>query len=504
VGGHLWIVSLVQAALAAASLVLLWSLARRLGGTAGAAVAVALVLLYGPHQLFTASLLSEALVMPVVLTFLHLFLDRRWPALQVVLLGYGYLLRPNLLLFILLLLLWLLAVDKARCTRLAWVLLFLLPIPLLHWATTGSLIVTSAQSGTALYLGNHPGCHGLFTNDLGVRGDMQQMADQVIAIARAETARDLSPAEVNRYWTGRAIAWARHEPLAFANNVVLKLLRMVDTHEYATDHQWLPDFPSAARLFPVPFALIAALAAAGLPGLAERRTMPLLLYLAGGVASLLIYYPSSRHRYLLLPVLALLAARGVDALRRRRPTAWMLAIFVLVLSVVGVPDERRAPDPFALFNRARAFVATGELSRGRAFLDRAMAIRPDVPFFHVLEAEIEEQRGHPEAARRALVMAFLLGEDDVGVINRLGRSALERRQWHFAERVFRRAIELYPDSPASYMNLAQALLADGDPEEAARWYHEAVRRGSRRRPDMEATLRHWYSSSRDEARLKHP
>jgi hypothetical protein len=371
------------------------------------------------------------------------------------------------------------------------VVAFLVPIPALHWVTTGALVATSAQAGTALYLGNHSGAGGLFTNRLGIRGDMHQLADQMLELTRARAGAALTPAEANRYWAGRAVGWALDSPLAFAGNVSLKALRLVDDHEYATDRQWLDDFPPAARLFPVPFALLAGLAAAGLVGLRRswdpRWEVPL-LYLAGVAAGLLLYYPSMRHRYLLVPVLALLAARGFDQVRRGRAAAIVVGAAVLAVSLVGVRDDRRAEDPYDHFNRAHAFLAAGDVAASGRFLDRALAVRWDVSFFHRLRARIAAVEGRPGEARRADIAAFLLGDDDPDLINRVAGDALERRTWRFAELVFRRAARRYPAQAAPRMNLAQVLAAQERLAEARAEYTDALERGARPRPDLERVI----------------
>jgi len=488
VGESLWVVAIAQAVLAAAGLAILGRLAERLVGRPGAVAAVVLLALYGPHQLMVASLVSESLVLPVVAGFLYLSVVRRWPAAQVVLLGYAYLLRPNLLPFLGLLLAWLAWRDRRRLLRTAWVLVFLVPIPALHWATTGTLVLTSAQAGAAMYLGNHPGAAGLFTNRLGIRGDMHQLADQVVELTRRRAGAELTPAEVNRYWVRQVVGWAKEDPAAFVGNLALKGLRLVDSHEYATDRQWLADFPPAARLFPVPFALVVGLAAAGLVGLRDPRWAVPLLYLAGVVVGLLIYYPSMRHRYLLLPVLALLAARGLEMVRRRRSAAIAVGALVVAVSLVGVRDHRRTEEPSDHFNRARLFLAEGDVASARRFVERALAVDWDVPFYHRLRAQVAAAEGRADEARRAEIAAFLLGDDEQDLINRIARDALARGNLRFAELVFRRAAGHYPHAAAPRMNLAQVLAARGRLGEARAAYDDALARGSRPRPELERVL----------------
>lgn len=488
VGERLWIVVVVQAVLAAAGLAVLGRLAERLVGRPGAVAAVVLLTLYGPHQLMVSSLVSESLVLPVVAGFLYLSVLRRWPAAQVLLLGFAYLLRPNLLPFLGLLLAWLAWRDRRWLLRMAWVLVFLVPIPALHWATTGTLVLTSAQAGAAMYLGNHPGAAGLFTNRLGIRGDMHELADQVVELTRRRAGAELTPAEVNRYWVRQVVGWAREDPAAFVGNLALKGLRLVDSHEYATDRQWLADVPPAARLFPVPFALVVGLAAAGLVGIRDPRWAVPLLYLAGVVAGLLLYYPSMRHRYLLLPVLVLLAARGVEMLRRRRPAAAVVGLVVLAVSAVGVRDHRRTEEPSDHFNRARLFLAEGDVASARRFVERALAVDWNVPFYHRLRARVAAAEGRSAEARRSEIAAFLLGDDDQELINRVARDALARGNLRFAEVVFRRAAERYPHAAAPRMNLAQVLAADGRLGEARSAYADALARGSRPRPELERAI----------------
>ncbi len=487
-GQKLWIILVVQAALGAASLVLLAHLVAEFSGRIGATVAVLLVSFFGPYQLFSASLLSESLIFPVIITFFWLYEKNKWPALQPVLLGFAYLLRPNLGLFVVALLAWLAATDRQKLKTMLWVLPFLVLIPSFHLYTTGSPSGGSAQASVALYLGNHPGSAGLFDNNLGVRGDMHQMAEQVINITEARTGQDFEHPEVNDYWVRQVVSWAKNEPVAFANNVVLKMLRLVDNHEYATDHQWSREFPPLAKFFPIPFALVVSLAAAGLFGSFKRRWAVYLLYLGTGIAGLLIYYPSSRHRFVLLPVLAIFAARGVISIVKRRSLVAVVVCSVGLLSFVGVRDDRRTEDPYVLFNRAYGFLRDGNLNQAEHFLDLAMRGRSDVPFFHTLRAEIMEARGLHQDSKQSLRVAFLLGENDSGVINRVAGDALDRRQWHFAEQVFRRSLELHPESSTGWSNLAQVLLAQGRQSEALEAYNNAINRGASRRPDMERLM----------------
>ena len=490
VGTHWLAVYMIQALLNAVALGLLARFATRCAPRWAAYCAVLLLTLYGPYQLYAASLLSEALVVPVIGTFFWLFDRRRWSAVQGALLGFAYLLRPNLGLFLIALLLWLAWRDRRRLRSMLWVLAFLFVIPAVHWATTGRALGGSAQSAVALYMGNHPGADGLFTNSLGLRGSIPEMAEQLEVVTENRVGRELEPHEINRYWTGEVVRWLREDPGAFFQNLVLKALRLLDNHEYATDHQWLRDFPPAARLFPVPFGLLAALAAAGLTraGAFSDRLAPVVIYLLTGLAGLLIFFPSARLRFALVPSLIVLAAVGLESLRRFRFRAVVACAVVLVMAAVGVRDHRRSEDAFGHFNRARAFLAEGRVDSARRFLDRALAVNWNVSFFHVLRAEILRREGRQDAAELALRVAFLLGENDAEVINRVAATALARQRWSFAETVFRRAIEVYPSAGASYMNLCQVLIAQGRLDEARTVYRRAVDLGSGRRRELEEIL----------------
>jgi tetratricopeptide (TPR) repeat protein len=486
--GQRWLlVYVVQAALNIAGLLLVTDLARRRVGPWPAAVTGLLVAFYGPYQLYSASLLSEALIMPTVALMLWLHDRHRWLPVQAFLLGFAYLLRPNLGLFLVALLAWLALRDRPAFRVLVWSLLFVVAMPLFQWAVTGSAMGGSAQASVALYLGNHPRAEGLFTNVLGVRGSIPEQAEQVRRVTRERVGQPLSDREISKYWRRQVVAWATREPGAFATNGLMKVFRMLDNHQYATDRQWLADFPGAARLFPVPFGILLAVTASGLASrrVRERELAPSVIYLAAVIAGLLIFFPSARLRFALVPAMIPVGALGIQSLWRRSPGPLVAGVVVLALAIVGVRDHRRTEDPFGHFNRAAAFLEAGETAKARTFVDRALAVRWDVPFFHTLSAAVYRDEGNPEAWYRELRVAFRLGEADVGVVNALGAEALARGHWRLAEDVFRRAAEVYGDSAVPYVNLAQALLAQGRVDEAREAYGASRALGGRRRVDLE-------------------
>ncbi|HPR63827.1 MAG TPA: hypothetical protein PK014_06360 [Thermoanaerobaculia bacterium] len=483
---------IIQIILGTLSLGLVFLLTDRLFGNAAAWCATILFFFYGPVTFFEVHALSEAVVTPVLLSMLFLGLFSRHRVYLMIaglFLGELILLRPNALLFLPILFLWSRLRDRRWLIVLASSLPVLILLPLLQLAGTGQFFATSGQAGVALYMGNNPQSFGLFTNNLGLQGSLHDMARQLKAkTEQLSGTAPLTPREVNRYWIRQAIHYGRSDPLGFLRNLTLKIQRLMDTWEYALNEQWFRTRPLAARFFPVPFALILAAGMAGLYFRSAKSTVaPLLLWLLTITLSLLIYYPSSRHRFPLVPVLCIFGGLFLSKIGmimkegKWKPTLTFLIIFTL--SSLGVPDDRRAPDPYLLHGQSLAALKLNRMDLAEEYLNEAMDQRWDVPFFHLLKGEIDRRNQRGQEAHREDLHAFFLGSSGNDLLNRLGGWSLSNRKWKLAESVFKRTIQSYPRSYSGYINLSQVYFVTGHVEAAWDGYQQALMLGMPPRPD---------------------
>ncbi|MEJ5165509.1 MAG: tetratricopeptide repeat protein [Thermoanaerobaculia bacterium] len=350
-------------------------------------------------------------------------------------------------------------------------------------------------------MGNNPYSYGLFSDPIGLRGNLHQMAKQVQIYTEKEAKKNLSPLEINFYWAKKVFVWAKENPMDFLRNFIFKIQRFMDNWEYGINEQWIWGSPKITYLFPLPFALIIS---AGIMGLIlsikSKENFPFFLFFLSQLLVLLIFFPSSRHRFPLIPVLCLWSGLFLDRFfsLERRKKIFHLTFFLLILffSIIGVPDERRKPDPFINYNQSIASLSLGDLEKANYWIEEALKGNWAVPFFHSAKAKIYYLQGKKDKGIREKWYAFYLGESEAQLLNELGKWSLEKKKFKAAERVFKRSVEVYPKSGASAINLAQVLFLQGKREEAKIWYQKGISLGGMPNPYLEKTFKNLEENSK--------
>lgn len=196
-------------------------------------------------------------------------------------------------------------------------------------AVLGRFEPTVMSAGANFYLGNNPQTGTGITEppflkeaEADARGEVDYEHVLFRRWAEAALGRPVPSGESAAWWAGKALAFLRDNPREALRRAVVKLRVGLGPYE-------LPDSVEAHVLSEelsirgVPFLLpFSVLAAAGLAGLlflrapAPLRVM-LLLAVAGILAGMTVFSPSSKYRVPLLPPLAVLAATLPRSLRER-------------------------------------------------------------------------------------------------------------------------------------------------------------------------------------------
>lgn len=331
-GADPWAARLAQGLIGSASCVLLALAGRRFFSPAVGAVAGITMALYGPLVFFDGLLQKTAL--DVLFTSLLLLLlgemlcrQRAWLMLAAgTTLGLFALTRENSLLLAPIVLAWIALHFRGqpRGRRLAWaaaltvgMALVLVPVGMRNRDLGGRFLITTAQLGPNLFIGNHRFADG--TTEPLVPGRDHPKFERVDAVALAEEAlgRTLTPGEVSDYWTGRVLGYVREHPGEWVRLLgrkwfmVWNARELVDAESIEAYREWSIVLGMLSGV--LHFGVVGPLALAG-AWVTRRRWRELwLLYalLVGFAASLAIFYVLARYRAPLVPVTILLSAAGV-------------------------------------------------------------------------------------------------------------------------------------------------------------------------------------------------
>jgi hypothetical protein len=324
---------------------------------------------------------------------------------------------------------------------LATLALPLVPVAWRNARAGGGFLPTTFQGGVNFYIGNHAGADGTYQPLTPGKQIPALERSESVRLAEAASGRSLSPAEVSRYWLGRAAAWARQEPLTFARLQLRKLRLFWSWYEWpdAVDSYYLRALSPVLRIPWPDFGGVTILALAGL-WLSRRRLRPLLpalVWIAGSTLATTLFFLFSRYRLPTVPGLMVLAG-------------------VPLAAVAGAVRERRL----------RPALALAALVLFAVLLPRLPGYAPRLDLVHFNLGRLHQEAGRPEDAAREYRLALAANPRDFLAALDLGTLAARGGRYDEARAWFERAAAGEPRSDDAAANLGGALLALGRLQEA--------------------------------------
>jgi tetratricopeptide (TPR) repeat protein len=342
-----------QLLLGLVTIVLVHRLATAAYGRRAGLIAAVLVVLYAPLPFLEMKVLSATLAVTLLLGALAALCDAqsrggwwRW-CLGGVLLGATSLVRPETLILAPLLIVWLVRwrppLAAATLVLASWAIA-IAPVAIHNLRAGGGLgTLISSQGALAFYQANNPRARGFFVllREDGFSGAPDRQEGEEQALAERAAGRRLTRAEASRYWLGRGLEFVTTQPGQFARLLGQKLLKFAGSTEYATEFNlrveretlWLLWLPC------LPFALLFALAVPSLVAQPPDATASLLrAAFVATLATVLVFYMSSRYRLAAVPPLAAFAACTLERLATRGRRALVTASVVLAIFAVAHPE----------------------------------------------------------------------------------------------------------------------------------------------------------------------
>lgn len=467
-GDGLLLPRLLQCGFGGVATWLTFLVSRRAFGSRAALVAALLVATNWVLVYFDGELLIPALAIPLNLLALWLSLDlaeRPTPrkiGLAGMAWGVAAIARPNVLLFMPLLLGWLVLRQRPAWRRGVWqgviltaaVLVPVAPLTFYNVVVGGDTVLISSQAGVNLWIGNNPQSDGSTAIVPGTRPGWWEGYHDAIALAEQEEGRKLRPSEVSAHYSDKALSFILGEPGESLPHFWWKLRLFFSDWELGNNqdvHFFAHRFSDVPKLLPPSFGLLMPLGVVGLllSWPTRRRTFPLWGFLLTYIGSVLLFFVCSRYRAPIIPLLAIYSGHalvlGFDALRARRfgPLAGCGAVAVaLAVAVQQIPKAVDTTDATGLWQ-----LGISELNHGRP------------------EAAIEPLRKSVETNPRKWISRQHLGL----ALHQTGR-LLEART------VYKGALAMVPGSLELTSYYVEACLATGDAAEAERAARDAISR----------------------------
>ena len=397
----MWVYAL-QCVLGAAGVFPLYGLARRsLGDRRVGLLAALLWAGYKVEFFFDVQIEKASLTLFMMLTLLWLLavLKDRPRFLTAALAGLNagllFMLRGNFFVVVPVLFVWLAYHRRMGRTGVSALLVMVLVCVLVPAATAvrnrlagGEWVLTTAQGGVNFYVGNYRG------NPWGVGQDPSWgrrtpvfEQDDFLAEAQRRTGKTaMTWSEMDRFWYGEGRREIAADPAATLARLGRKTLLVLNRHEIPDNlhYDFIQDYFSWMLKIPLPaFWLAGPLGLAGLAlALRDRKGALLAWFTLSYYLSLLGFYVVDRYRIPLVPPLLCFAAYGLVSLRGLIATRDRknLALYIAVLIVAGAlayPTYFRPNYDLAWQKMGHAYSREGNWPEAIKAYEKSLQINPE-------------------------------------------------------------------------------------------------------------------------------
>ncbi|MFT4649436.1 MAG: 4-amino-4-deoxy-L-arabinose transferase-like glycosyltransferase/Tfp pilus assembly protein PilF [Glaciecola sp.] len=542
-GESLFALRIFQALLGTCTVALTLLIARQSFGRAAGWLAGAVSATYWVLVYFDGELLIPTLYVPLLLAglFSALVLPQRnfsWRACLICGLFFGLaaIARPNVLLFMPPLAIWLL--WQAGRGKRAWLatgmltlgtLIPILPITVHNYVSSGEGVLIASQAGVNFWIGNNPASDGMSAIVPGTRAGWWEGFEDSRRLARQEAGEDLSDKGISQHYTTKVWSWMADNPTAALRHQMWKLRLFFLDWEVSNNQEirFVSHRYNVLSRFGLSFAWLAGfglLGAALALGAGRWRLFPLWGFLGTYTLSVVAFFVCSRFRVPVLPVLIVLGSgASVRLVVWAQAKRWvpLAAAFVLLGLVVGfssnlprglVTDE--SGGLLALGNdamqrgeldRAEALYAEGlnasvrnsqlrlawasllqsrqQDSAARLWLTETLQMFPSVPEVRVALCSLENSFGNYSRAAALAIDGLDAQGSLTGLRYELGRAYIGLNEFELGLTEFTKVMELDPlDFVAPY---AKGLvhMEQGQRSAAMQAFRAAQANADRARPD---------------------
>ena len=338
--------------------------------------------------------------------------------------------------------------------------LMLAPVTLRNLIVADDFVLLTSNGGLNLLIGQQHDYKGIFGP---VMEEAQAEFDPSMETTlERELGRDLKGSEVSRILTRRAWRKFRDNLGAMPLHYVRKAFRFWNGYELpqiVSYDYWKSQF-FALWVLPVPFVLLSALGLLGLWFLPKPARWIMFVLIGAYFLSLLPFFPTSRYRQPIAPLLAVGAAVFVVAMVRGRANrgVWLPVAAVLVLALLPrwASLDRAEVLWQVHLNEASRAGKLNNLAKTLTKGQEAETARPglaDTPF--CLSGYLENIGAHEEALA-ALELARARRPDNRLIYYRIGRNHEQMKQYSEALAAYERASFL--DSDWAYPFLRSGLV----------------------------------------------
>lgn len=365
-GHSLLLPRLFQIVIGSLSCVLIFLLAKKLFNRTVAIISGVTACLYAMLIFYDLQLLITSLVVFLDLVLIRLIIHAgekpepmNW-LLAGSVLGVSALARPNILVFVPFILIWMFfqfrnkldtkAIMMRWAILCAGALLLIAPVTIRNYVVSKDFVLIAWQGGLNFYLGNNPQATGYTAASPLTGRDLTGGIARAKTIAEQETGRKLKPSEASGFWYRKGADFVLSHPWDWLKLVGKKIVlfwkgyEISNTQNVYTHKEFssLFDLLLGRGVVYLPFGLVGPLSIVGLLVSLKNPRKYLLLYLfiLSYSASIIIFFICSRFRMPVIPFLIMFSSFflwwAYHKIKGKQVTSVFIALFAVIILTVAI------------------------------------------------------------------------------------------------------------------------------------------------------------------------
>jgi len=484
-GHHLFLIRLIQHLIGSFSVLLLFLVAKKIFDRQVAVLASIIAATYWIFIYYEAELLLDFLLVFWGLLLIW-FLLKAYENLKSstwffsgVILGLFAITRPNILIFLPFLLLWMILALRKQNSVLkislfyGWILigmiLIIFPITLRNFLVGKDPVLIASQGGINFYIGNSPKSDGMSAIMPELGDDWEYSDCQFIAEKTLE--RKLKPSEVSDFYYKKGWNFIFREPAESIPLLLKKLYLFLNKFEISNNQNidFSKQYSVLSRILPLGFWFIGPLAFLGIFLSLKRgpQNSLILLFIFSYMLSVIMFFVNSRFRLPVLPFLIILAGFALIELYRMASTkavkrillsGTLLVMFIILANsnFYDITNENFAQSYFGLGN---VYLKKGDFKNALLQYQTALERQPSLPRAHLNRGVIFFKLGNYTEAEKEFLEEIKVNSGDEKTYNNL--SVLYRLQGKHSQAIqfAQKALQSRPNYAFAYFNLSSAYQA---------------------------------------------
>jgi tetratricopeptide (TPR) repeat protein len=511
-GESFYLSGLIQIIIGSLSCVLIFSLAKKLFNPTIGIIASVIACFYAPLIYHDAELLIPVLIIFLDLTLILLLLNaevrlkKRWWLLAGIALGFSAIARPNILIFVPFVLLWIcLKFWRENRNRIVSSGLFFLlgmilvtsPVTFRNWMVGKDFVLIASQGGINFFIGNNPISDGKTAKAAYVSLPLEGYKDNVwitsIRLAEKSLGKKLKPSEISDFWFGQGFHFIKTYPLKYLQLLGKKLYYFWNSYEIEIIRNiyFFSSWSSVLRLLlwdhllRFPFGIISPLAILGIILNAKfwKRFFLIYAFILSYMFSVILFFVTSRHRLPVVPFLIIFASYSIYWLVEKGKNHQYKSILVslsILIPLLLVTNSNlfgvKQRDLSRTYNNlGMTYSKKGQHDAAIAVYEKGLEVNPNFAELHRNLGRAFWDTGRRDEAVKEYELAISLDPRMAGAYAELGYIYGRMNRDEEAFQVNRKALEIDSTQVRAHISLAFLYEKKGLYEQAAKEYQKALR-----------------------------